>query len=179
ASGGALVRSAALLGAAGGLVHLAAALRRRGEDGPKSMPTAVVAYIAGLHGMSILYSIPMNLHYSAEYAYVLMVFAMHLSGFAANLLSPLAWMLDDSYLPSLPFLWVISVVDTLIAVLRGPLLIWSIVMLKWSQYLEGAWLLLLFGLLGAAMTLPVMILLLLGSLARFRHLLGRAQIKED
>lgn len=178
----ALIRHAALLGAAVGLVHVALALysRKDAENGPKNMPLAVMVFIAGLHSLSIVTCIPMNLHYSTEYAYVLMVFGFHLSGFAANFLSPLAWTYDDSYLPSLPFLWLISSFDAVIAALvRGPLLLWSIVMLKRLWYLEGAWLMLLSGTLGTALTLPVTGILLVGSLSRFKSLLGRAQIKDD
>ncbi|CAE7465981.1 ABHD17A [Symbiodinium pilosum] len=117
----ALIRHAALLAAALGMTQVAAAVRRHlAEDGPKHMPISLVAFIVGLHAISIVNCVPMNLHYSGEYAYVLMVFGMHLSGFAANFLSPLAWTLDDSYLPHLPVLWLISTVDTAIAIIvRG------------------------------------------------------------
>lgn len=178
----ALIRHAALLGAAVGLVHVALALysRKDAENGPKNMPLAVMVFIAGLHSMSIVTCIPMNLHYSTEYAYVLMVFGFHLSGFAANFLSPLAWTFDESFLPSLPFLWLISSFDAVIAALvRGPLLLWSIIMLKRLWYLDGAWLMLFSGTLGTVLTAPVMGSLLICSLRRFKLLLGRAQIKDD
>eukprot|EP00913_Durusdinium_trenchii_P023150 g21731.t1 len=109
-----------------------------------------------------------------------MVFGFHLSGFAANLLSPLAWTFDDSYLPSLPILWLISGFDTIIAVVvRGPVLLWSIVMLKRLWYIDGAWLILLAGTLGTITTIPATTLLLIGSLSKFRYLINRAQIKDD
>ncbi|CAE7721128.1 Cacna1g [Symbiodinium microadriaticum] len=176
----ALIRHAALLAAALGLTQVLAAVRRHlAEDGPKHMPLSLLAYLVGLHAISIVNCVPMNLHYSTEYAYVLMVFGMHLSGFAANFLSPLAWTIDDSYLPHLPLLWLIGTVDTVIAVaVRGPLLIYSIVMMKRLWFLDGAWLLLLTGTVGTLLTVPVCILLLLGSLGRFNVMMGRAQIKD-
>ncbi|CAK9031634.1 unnamed protein product [Durusdinium trenchii] len=177
-----LICHASLLGAGAGLAHLAWALFRLkdAESGSKNLPLSVVVFIAGLHVMSIITCIPMNLHYSTEYAYVLMVFGFHLSGFAANLLSPLAWTFDDSYLPSLPILWLISGFDTIIAVVvRGPVLLWSIVMLKRLWYIDGAWLILLAGTLGTITTIPATTLLLIGSLSKFRYLINRAQIKDD
>ncbi|CAE7193231.1 Cacna1g [Symbiodinium natans] len=176
----ALIRHAALLAAALGLAQVVAAVRQHmAEDGPKHMPLSLVAFLVGLHAISILNCVPMNLHYSTEYAYVLMVFAMHLSGFAANFLSPVAWALDDSYLPHLPVLWLIGTVDAAIAVVRGPLLFYSLVLLKRLWFLDRAWLLLLTGTVGTILTVPVSILLLTASLTRFRKLMGRAQIKDD
>ena len=67
------------------------------QDGPKHMPLSLVAFLAaqqqdvwhansverlkttfsrcevGLHAISILNCVPMNLHYSTEYAYVLLL----------------------------------------------------------------------------------------------------------
>eukprot|EP00403_Amphidinium_massartii_P023394 CAMPEP_0178408270 /NCGR_PEP_ID=MMETSP0689_2-20121128/19854_1 /TAXON_ID=160604 /ORGANISM="Amphidinium massartii, Strain CS-259" /LENGTH=208 /DNA_ID=CAMNT_0020029363 /DNA_START=125 /DNA_END=748 /DNA_ORIENTATION=- len=103
----ALIRHAALLGVAIGAVHVIDALRMRFfcEDEKQRIPIRTLLAVVGLHLSCMIIGIPMNLHYSAEYAYVLLVFGFHVAGFSTNLLSVVAWSIDDNYLPNLPWLW--------------------------------------------------------------------------
>mmetsp|Transcript_64460 Transcript_64460/g.119920 ORF Transcript_64460/g.119920 Transcript_64460/m.119920 type:complete len:283 (+) Transcript_64460:61-909(+) len=177
----AMIRHAALMGFAIGVVHIVDAFRQCFlVDESQRISFRTLVAVVGLHLSCLIISIPMNLHYSADYAYVLLIFGFHLAGFSANLLSVICWSLDENYLPNLPWLWLFGGLDAVItSLVRGLLFVWSLFMLKSSWIVDGALLLFLTGSVGTLFTLPASTSLLCASWARSSLLLKKAQPKVD